>query len=184
MSEEYKKKLKKNSGFSQENRQKLVEELHNLGSTIEEKNRSLRDICYLLSNNWKIDDLGENWCFTNIDKLVDDINKLAKNGKYEPEVTIQTNWNELLAKIEDAKQKTPHSYLELTEMFPATFSDVQKYIDWFYLYLPYLVTDIVPKENWSEAINRLNWFISKSPTLCPIEMLKSQAMEYLINSYS
>ena len=115
-------------------RQRAVQTLYGRGSTIESKNRALRDIYHLFKDDWLSEQEQEpDWNFI-------EIKNLLKNGDRDhlPKQIEQQNWNKLIDEIDKAKQQTFVNFDDLKSQF-VPFKEAQKYFDWFYLYLPYLI---------------------------------------------
>lgn len=158
-------------------RQRAVQTLYGRGSTIESKNRALRDIYHLFKGDWS-EQL--EWRFTKINDLVK-----QDDNERPPAQIDEENWSKLLDEIDQAKQKTYVDFEDLKNQLPV-FNDGQEYMDWFLLYLPYLVLDLQPNpEGWKAARSRLDWFLEQVPVDegCPVEILEDLALLHMDSWY-
>lgn len=179
VTENYLDKLRLVAGTSPSYRQQVVKRLYNRGGTIESKNRVLRDIYHLFKGDW-LDHPDLNWRFINIDALIE-----PDDEKHAPGQIKETNWKELLSKIDEAKQQTFPDFETLQKTF-TPIDDPQDYLDWFFLYLPYLTLNIpATKDGWTSALKRLEWFLTQIPhdQGCPEELLWDHARLYLSEWY-
>jgi hypothetical protein len=158
-------------------RQKSVETLYELGKTIEGKNRALRDIYHLFKGDW---DREPTWRFTEITTLI------PADNNFRPDKISEKNWGKLLAEIDDAKRVTYNNFDALKNSSPS-FNDSQQYIDWYWLYHPYLVLELPKnKKGWKTARERLDWFLDLAPSDqgCPRQALEDTGIGYISDWYT
>lgn len=160
-------------------RQRAVQTLYGRGMTIESKNRALRDIYHLFKDDWLIEQ-EPNWNFIDIKNLLK-----TDDRDHLPEHIEEQNWNKLINEIDKAKQQTFDDFDDLKNQF-IPFDKAQEYIDWFYLYQPYLIQDLpATPAGWKSATERLDWFLDQAPDDqgCPNEMLDDAAIRYMTQWY-
>lgn len=178
VSEHYLERLNLAAKAEPSSRQRAVQTLYGRGSTIESKNRALRDIYHLFKDDWLIKQEPD-WNFIEINNLLE-----TDDRKHLPEQIDEQHWNKLIHEIDKAKQQTFADFEDLKNQF-VPFKEAQKYIDWFYLYQPYLIQNLpATPAGWKTAIKRLHWFLNQAPNQgCPNEILDDTAVRYITQWY-
>lgn len=157
-----------------EMKMRSVEKLLRLGHNIAERNRAARDAFLILLGEWKVE---KEWPFTAILEL----EKEAKQTTPPPSLTNAELWNDVKAAIEERARKTPKSFEDLQQNFPAP-KDIDGYFNWFYDYIPYLTLglDANSQQDWKNALKRLRWMLEQSPDNEIFESLEDQALSHLL----
>lgn len=150
--------------------------LTNKKQPIDFYNRGLRDLFFLFQDQWTAE---TDWDFLQIHDLAQQANQITA----PPHDLSSAQWDDLVSKIQEADQETYDSFAELQDHFthktqPPT--DPQKFLDWFYYYLPYLTLEL---ESYEKGEERLKWFMQQLPDDSVQEPLEHFAQRKLLQWY-
>ncbi len=151
-----------------------INRLLDLGKNVAERNRATRDAYLILLGDWKEE---KEWPFTGILELEEQTRTIQPPSSLsDPEL-----WKRVTSAVEERAKKTPRSFEELQEKFPAP-EDIGDYFEWFYTYIPYLTLglDAASEQDWRKALERMRWMLNQSPEQEVFESLEDEALSYLI----